>query len=523
MLLAGFVVTFVLWRGLQAPLANPMLERENYRGEAIPTALGFVGVLGFVAVTAAAGVLESLGWVEQPVATSSRNFVLPVVLGFALLGLFDDLAGSGHHRGFGGHAAELGRGRVTTGMLKLLGGALVALAGVAMLQPAAPHGLAAASTPPSSPSPPTWPTSSTGLPGARPRWPSSPSPSWASAPAAWTLLAGPALLLGAALALLIPELAERGMVGDTGANALGAALGHGRRAHVLGGVAGGRARRAGRGERGQRVGVVQLGDRRGPPAALARPLGQPPPCHGEHEAEPARAGRDHDARNSAIGLVPSAGTARRRRSLTRGEAHLRDRRRCQLPRQGAHRLLARAAPEAPGAAGHDAEARPVHQRRPGHDEPLRARRGLRDRRRRRDRPRPRPLRAVHRREPLPGLERHDGLDLPVGAGRRAAGRLPRTHRAGHPPHHRRDQAAGPPPRPPRTSTSSSPRSVAPSATSRSCRSSRRCGSSARTSVARTSATSTSPSCRSSAPRASRRPSRRSTRSPSCAAGASSPT
>ena len=63
-------MTFVLWRGLQAPLANPMLERENYRGEAIPTALGFVGVLGFVAVTAAAGVLDSLGWVEQPVATS---------------------------------------------------------------------------------------------------------------------------------------------------------------------------------------------------------------------------------------------------------------------------------------------------------------------------------------------------------------------------------------------------------------------------------------------------------------------
>ena len=54
-------------------------------------------------------------------------------------------------------------------------------------------------------------------------------------------------------------------------------------------------------------------------------------------------------------------------------------------------------------------------------------------------------------------------------------------------------------------------------------SSRPSGSSARTSGARTSATSTSPSCRSSARRGSRRPSPRSTRSPSCAAGASSPT
>jgi UDP-N-acetylmuramyl pentapeptide phosphotransferase/UDP-N-acetylglucosamine-1-phosphate transferase len=226
MLLAGFVVTFVLWRGLQEPLANPMLERENYRGEAIPTALGFVGVLGFVAVTAAAGVLESLGWVEQPVATSSRNFVLPVVLGFALLGLFDDLAGSGHHRGFGGHAAELGRGRVTTGMLKLLGGALVALAGVAMLN-RLPHtgwllvdaaivALAA------------------NLANLLDRAPGRTTKVALVAfvvlgfgTGAWTLLAGPALLLGAVLALLIPELAERGMVGDTGANALGAALGMG--------------------------------------------------------------------------------------------------------------------------------------------------------------------------------------------------------------------------------------------------------------------------------------------------------
>ena len=71
-----------------------------------------------------------------------------------------------------------------------------------------------------------------------------------------------------------------------------------------------------------------------------------------------------------------------------------------LARQGHHRLLARPTAQVPGPAGHDAEARPVHQRRPRHDEPVRARRGVRHRRRRRDRPRPRALRAVHRREPV---------------------------------------------------------------------------------------------------------------------------
>ena len=35
-----------------------------------------------------------------------------------------------------------------------------------------------------------------------------------------------------------------------------------------------------------------------------------------------------------------------------------------LARQGAHRLLARPAAQGPGPPGHDAEARPVHQRRP---------------------------------------------------------------------------------------------------------------------------------------------------------------
>jgi hypothetical protein len=53
-------------------------------------------------------------------------------------------------------------------------------------------------------------------------------------------------------------------------------------------------------------------------------------------------------------------------------------------------------PRSPWPQGHDDEARPLHQRRSGHHEPVPARRGVRHRRRRRDRPRPRPLRALRR-------------------------------------------------------------------------------------------------------------------------------
>ena len=49
--------------------------------------------------------------------------------------------------------------------------------------------------------------------------------------------------------------------------------------------------------------------------------------------------------------------------VERDEAHLRDRRRRQLTRQGTDRVLARAPAQDARPAGHDAEARPVHQRR----------------------------------------------------------------------------------------------------------------------------------------------------------------
>ena len=127
----------------------------------------------------------------------------------------------------------------------------------------------------------------------------------------------------------------------------------------------------------------------------------------------------------------------------RDTLHLRHRRSRLLAGQGDRGVVDRppaGQPRLPGAA---AEVRPLHQHRPGDDEPVPARRGVRHRGRRRDRPRPRPLRALHRREHLAVLERHRRRGLQLGDPARAARRLPRRHRAGDPAHHRRDQAADP--------------------------------------------------------------------------------
>src|SRR5258705_1523156 len=56
----------------------------------------------------------------------ARPLVLFAAFGFGLLGFMDDVLGS-EDRGFRGHLQALSRGRLTTGMLKLIGGAAIAL------------------------------------------------------------------------------------------------------------------------------------------------------------------------------------------------------------------------------------------------------------------------------------------------------------------------------------------------------------------------------------------------------------
>jgi UDP-GlcNAc:undecaprenyl-phosphate GlcNAc-1-phosphate transferase len=204
-------------------LSSPTLERQNYRGHTLPTAGGLFIVLAVLVIDAGRSVLGALGVGPESGLTEARSAVLFAVFGFGLLGLIDDLAAVGEDRGFKGHLRALHEGRVTTGMLKLVGGAAVAVVLVAtpgfksgrtLIVDALLIALAA------------------NLGNLLDRAPGRTIKFGLVAYVPIAIVVGTAPIgiaiapvMGAALGLLGDDLHERLMLGDTGANVIGAVLG----------------------------------------------------------------------------------------------------------------------------------------------------------------------------------------------------------------------------------------------------------------------------------------------------------
>lgn len=224
---SGAVGGGAAWFLLRPVFGTAVLARRNFRDRDVPVAGGLVLVLAALAVFAAAVVVEVAvrsGGDLRPVAGSSVSSLV-VVLGFGLLGFVDDAVGSGSERGFKGHLSALRRGTLSAGGLKLAGGGAVALAAVYftgprtawdLLRDAALIALAA----------------NLGnlldlAPGRAIKSSVIAFVVLVTVSGANQSLRGAAVLVGAALAVLWPDLREKVMMGDTGANPLGAVLGLG--------------------------------------------------------------------------------------------------------------------------------------------------------------------------------------------------------------------------------------------------------------------------------------------------------
>lgn len=227
----GMVAGWITLALLRPVLGQPVFERTNHRGMRLPTAVGVVMPIALLGLEAVTRSVSLVGRGATDGADADRQLLLVLVTALALLGLVDDLAGSGEVRGFRGHLGALRNGRLTTGGLKLIGGGLAALivcvpyasadrdAGgsvhlIHLLRDAALVALAA------------------NLGNLFDRAPGRVLKVSTVTLAVVGLLAshesafvGPAMILGISLALLPGDLREQFMLGDTGANVLGGVVG----------------------------------------------------------------------------------------------------------------------------------------------------------------------------------------------------------------------------------------------------------------------------------------------------------
>ncbi|HEX6714993.1 MAG TPA: hypothetical protein VF066_16505 [Thermoleophilaceae bacterium] len=217
-LVAAAAITPTTVRGLAAQ----GMVRENYRGAPVAYPAGIALLIpAFIALVVVAPLYQL---VDTDVLEVGFGLALIYVFGVGFLGLLDDVAGSAadHPRGWRGHFAALGSGRLSTGVVKAVG-----TLGLALLVAANPvdgagtYFLSAAVL--------VLATNVFNLLDLRP---GRAGKVFILLGAGLTIVSGDldplwtvGLFLGPILVLLPLDLREVGMLGDTGSNVIGAVAG----------------------------------------------------------------------------------------------------------------------------------------------------------------------------------------------------------------------------------------------------------------------------------------------------------
>ncbi len=201
----------------------PALIRLNHRGLKVPAVLGEAVVMGGLLGLGTLAIAGAAGWDPAP-GPRMAGAVALLILVMGAAGAWDDHQGDERPRGFKGHLGALRSVRLTGGLVKLLAGGVAGLAAGALVTGADPLstieiGLTVALM--------------ANLINLMDRAPGRAGKvsvaAWISfaliAPAGY--LVASCGLIAALLAVIWDDLGERGMLGDCGANPIGAVVGLG--------------------------------------------------------------------------------------------------------------------------------------------------------------------------------------------------------------------------------------------------------------------------------------------------------
>jgi len=144
---AALAIVIAVLLGVAVPSAFiralvPSLEAgaglNNFRGRAVFLGLGIVWLV-WAGCAIIAGVASALAGFDSPIAL--LMIAGPLALVAFALGIVDDAFGTGADRGFKGHLKAMARGRLTTGGLKLIGIGLACFVTAFVVGPSAPWGV----------------------------------------------------------------------------------------------------------------------------------------------------------------------------------------------------------------------------------------------------------------------------------------------------------------------------------------------------------------------------------------------